>query len=83
MTAWLGRSARVETEVAIALAVSWKPLVKSNVTAMTTVTSSRTWSWSGILDRDSLQPVGDLLALVHRVLEEVVDVLPLEELGGG
>ena len=35
-TATLGLSARVEIEVATALAVSWKPLVKSNASAATT-----------------------------------------------
>jgi hypothetical protein len=37
-TATLGRSAPVATEVAIALAVSWNPLVKSNASAVTTTT---------------------------------------------
>ena len=38
-TATRGFSARVETEVAIALAVSWNPLIKSNANAkMTTST---------------------------------------------
>src|SRR6266550_5081373 len=41
-TAVLGESARVETEVATALAVSWNPLVKSNPSATTTTTQSRT-----------------------------------------
>ena len=31
-----GFNARVDTEVAIALAVSWKPLIKSNTNAKTT-----------------------------------------------
>ena len=41
-TATFGRSAPVAIEVAIALAVSWKPLVKSNASAVTitTITSS-------------------------------------------
>ena len=39
-TAMRGESARVETEVAMALAVSWKPLVKSNASAMTTIVTS-------------------------------------------
>ena len=37
-----GESARVETEVATALAVSWKPFVKSKPSATTTTTTSRT-----------------------------------------
>ena len=36
MTATLGLSAPVATDVAIALAESWKPLVKSNASAVTT-----------------------------------------------
>ena len=40
-TATLGFSAPVAIDVAIALAVSWKPLVKSNATA-TTITMTRT-----------------------------------------
>jgi len=37
MTATRGDRARVETEVAMALAVSWKPLVKSKISAMATM----------------------------------------------
>ena len=39
-TAIRGESARVETEVATAFAVSWKPFVKSNASANATVTTS-------------------------------------------
>ena len=35
-----GCSARVETDVATALAVSWKPFVKSNASAIATTTTS-------------------------------------------
>ena len=41
-TANRGESARVETEVATALAVSWKPFVKSKPSATSTTTTSRT-----------------------------------------
>ena len=41
-TACRGESARVETEVATAFAVSWKPFVKSKPSATTTTTTSRT-----------------------------------------
>src|SRR5438270_3745051 len=77
-TAWVAFSARVETEVAMALAVSWNPLVKSNATAAAIVPTSRT---SSILDRDRLQDVGGGLAAVHGCLEEVVDVFPLDQFG--
>src|SRR5438876_688441 len=39
-TAARGESARVETEVATALAVSWNPLVKSKPSATTTTTQT-------------------------------------------
>jgi len=38
MTAWYGFSTRVDTTVAIEFAASWKPFMKSNISA--TVTSS-------------------------------------------
>src|SRR5579859_4802617 len=79
-TAQPGVSARVETEVAMAFAVSWKPLVKSKATAATIVAIS---SASSILDGDRLEDVGGRLAAVHRPLQEVVDVLPLDELRRG
>src|SRR4029079_3546215 len=43
-TALRGESAFVETEVATALAVSWKPFVKSKPRATTTTTTRRTVS---------------------------------------
>jgi hypothetical protein len=45
VTAVRGASARVEIEVATALAVSWKPFVKSNASAVTT-TMTRVMSLS-------------------------------------
>ena len=36
--------------------------------------------WSGVLDRDPFDDVGDVLALVDRGLEVRVDVLPLDDL---
>jgi hypothetical protein len=43
-TAIRGVSARVETDVATALAVSWKPLVKSNPSATRTVMTRSAFS---------------------------------------
>src|SRR2546430_13963639 len=80
-TAARGERALVEMDVAIALAVSWKPFVKSNTTATPIVTHSRI-AVSCILDRDRLHHVGGVLACIHRRLEQVVDVLPFHELGG-
>src|SRR4051794_36500297 len=64
-TAMRGERARVETEVATAFAVSWKPFVKSNASAMTTV---RTRSARGlpVLDEDRLEDVRRVLARVDR-----------------
>ena len=47
MTAVFGASARVEIDVATALAVSWKPFVKSNASAVaTTITRMMSLSTS-------------------------------------
>src|SRR5437667_6926747 len=35
---------------------------------------------SGVLDRDPLDDVGDVLGLVDRVLQQAVDILPLDEI---
>src|SRR5947208_8767331 len=56
-TAARGERALVEMDVAIALAVSWKPFVKSNTTATPIVIHSRI-AVSCILDRDRLHHVG-------------------------
>src|SRR5689334_9904743 len=81
-TAAFGDMARVETVVAIALAVSWKPFVKSNASAVTT-TMTRMMSPStgrlGVLDDDALEHVGDALGGVDGVLEPVEDVLPADD----
>src|SRR5438876_5116266 len=42
-TAFLGDSARVDTEVATAFAVSWNPFVNWNPSATTTVNQRRSW----------------------------------------
>src|SRR3954447_15018292 len=78
-TAKRGDIARVETDVAIAFAVSWKPLVKSNANAVaTTMTRMTSPDISGVLDHDPLERVGDVLAGVDRVLEALEDVLPAD-----
>src|SRR6185369_13584727 len=80
-TAARGDSARVEMLVAIALAVSWKPLVKSNASAVAT-TMYRTMSLPtrdlGVLDDDALEHVRHVLARIDRLLEALVDVLPAD-----
>src|SRR4051794_6510225 len=83
VTATRGGSARVEIAVATTFAVSWKPFVKSNASAVPT-TRTRMMSLltggpaSRVLDDDSLEDVGDRLAGVDRVLEALVDVLPAD-----
>src|SRR5262245_19195802 len=83
--------ARVDTAVAIALAVSWNPFVKSKASATRMVATSRRSAEDGrvsrrsasrVLDRDRDEQVRDVLALVHRLLEQVVEVLPLHQVGG-
>src|SRR5829696_1161069 len=81
VTATRGAMARVEIDVATALAVSWNPLVKSNASAVAT-TIQRTTSFSmrptpsGVLDDDALEDVRRALSGVDRVLEALEDVLP-------
>lgn len=67
VTATLGLSAPVAMDVAIALAVSWKPLVKSNTNAVMITTTTRkdrsiaiTSPWAGDVQRGStVGPVGE------------------------
>src|SRR3954447_22158010 len=76
VTATRGAMARVEIEVATALAVSWKPFVKSNASAVpTTIQRISSLSMypaarpSGVLDHDALEDVRRLLRGVDGVLE--------------
>src|SRR3954447_12959047 len=80
-TAKRGDMARVETEVAIAFAVSWKPFVKSNASAVTTTITRMTSLPLGmvalrVLDDDALERVGHVLAGVDGLFEALEDVLP-------
>src|SRR5215216_4293898 len=81
-TAIRGVSTRVETTVAIELAASWKPLVKSktSASAMMAMTLSRTRS--GMLDDDGLHNVGHVLEVVEGLLELLDDVLPHQQVAG-
>src|SRR3954469_1873647 len=77
VTAVRGASARVEIDVATALAVSWNPLVKSNASAVATTIHRISGSCiSGVLDRDALEDVRGGLRRVDGILEPLVDVLP-------
>src|SRR4051794_2616833 len=80
-TAIRGDIARVETEVAIAFAVSWKPLVKSKAIAVRTTIQSTTSECTGlpVLDDDALESVRGRLRGVDRVLQPLEDVLPADD----
>src|ERR671935_3265880 len=79
-TAMRGVSARVETEVATAFAVSWKPFVKSKPSATTMTTTRKTsFNSSAVLHDDRLEDVGCVLARVDSLLERLVDVLPADD----
>src|SRR5919109_3942472 len=82
ITAARGVSTRVETTVAIELAASWKPLVKSNTSASTTMATTATSARSGMLDEDALHGVGHVLEAVERLLELLDDVLPHQHVPG-
>ena len=82
MTAIRGVRTLVETTVAIELAASWKPLVKSNTSASRTMAMTQSRARSGMLDDDGLHRVGDVLEAVERLLELLDDVLPDEHVAG-
>src|SRR3954463_5157540 len=80
-TAKRGDIARVETEVAIAFAVSWKPFVKSNASAVTTTITRMTsplLTSSAVLDDDALERVRHMLAGVDGLFGALEDVLPAD-----
>src|SRR5262245_55594796 len=67
VTALPGVSTRVDTTVAIELAASWKPLMKSNVraTAIRIRIARSVWSMpSAVLDDDAFEQVAHVLAAV-------------------
>src|SRR3954453_12941670 len=75
-TATRGGIARVEIEVATALAVSWKPFVKSKISAVaTTITTMISLPMGlartrlGVLDDDALEDVRHVLGRVDRLLQ--------------
>src|SRR5438132_7546747 len=88
-TAALGVSTRVDTTVAIEFAASWKPFMKSNAraTRMRAPRTSMRWevgvgAASAVLERHTFDHVRDVLAAVDRVLQVVVDLLPLDHVDG-
>src|SRR5512134_672167 len=74
--------ARVEMQVAMALAVSWKPLMKSNASAATITSARSANELSGILERYPFEDVRRVLAAVRGRLQGLVDLLPLEDHDG-
>src|SRR3954447_8028643 len=80
-TAVCGLSTRVETTVAIELAASWKPLMTSNDSAMAMVMTTRSeiLIYLRVLQDHAFDDVGDVLAAIGRVLEVLVDLLPLDD----
>src|SRR3954453_10258263 len=79
-TARRGGIARVEIDVATALAVSWKPFVKSKASAVpTTIHRISVSCMSGVLDDDGLEDFRRLLGRVDGVLEPLEDVLPADD----
>src|SRR5215204_943029 len=81
-TAIRGVRTRVETTVAIELAASWKPLVKSNTRASATIAMTEMRARSGMLDDHGLHRVGDVLEVVEGLLQLLDDVLPDEQVAG-
>src|SRR5579884_3661564 len=79
-TAVLGFNTLVATEVAMAFAVSWKPLMKSKARPMTTIRMSMRSAGLGILHHDPFQGVGNILGAVGSILEVLVDLSPTDAL---
>src|SRR6185436_15573303 len=83
ITAACGLIAPVETIVAMELAASWKPFMKSKASATTisvTRISRLTGVGSAVLEHDRFDDVGHVLGAVGHRLEELVDLLHLEQL---
>src|SRR5690606_4566698 len=88
-TACCGLSTPVETTVAMALAASWKPFMKSNTSASSTSRITTPWPRltasiqslrSGILEDDAFEDVGHILAAVGHELKQLVQLLELQHL---
>src|SRR5512143_3510285 len=77
-TAVRGESTLVETIVAIALAESWAPLVKSKMSATATTTASKRTD-SGIFQHDPFDGLGQLPGAVEGLVDAVVNMGPLDD----
>src|SRR5213594_3515018 len=80
-TACSGVSTRVETTVAMELAASWNPLMKSKMRATRTM-QAMSVNTSGHLQNDPFDHVRHVLAAVGDDLHRLVDLLPLDDLDG-
>src|SRR5690349_18266053 len=78
-TARFGDSTRVDTTVAMELAASWKPLMKSKTSATATMRTTAVSSILRVLQDHAFDDVRHTLALVRGRLDEVVDLLPLDD----
>src|SRR5512145_2674856 len=88
-TAFIGERTRVDTTVAIELAASWNPLMKSKARARRTRKTTTAISMGGfpalrlrVLQDHSLDDVRQVLGPVGRGLDEVDDLLPLHHVEG-
>src|SRR5947209_14721397 len=79
-TAVPGASTRVATEVAMALAVSWKPLMKSKARPMATIRMSMRSAELGILHHDPFKCVGNVLSTIGGILQILVNLSPADSL---
>src|SRR6478735_6799148 len=82
MTAWPGLSTLVATTVAMELAVSWKPLMYSNTSAITITLKTRVSSTaraSGILQHDRVDDVAGVAAAVDGFFQDLEQILAQQE----
>src|SRR5689334_20839695 len=82
ITAICGLIAPVETIVAMELAASWKPFMKSKARATTTRKTSASMLMPGpsrVLEHDRFDDVGDVLRAIGDRFQQLVDLLHLEQ----
>src|SRR5918993_2568346 len=77
LTACPGESTRVATDVAMALAVSWNPLTKSNVRPRAMITTRTTRSGSTMLEVNAFNYIRDVLRAIGCVFELPINLTPM------
>ncbi len=80
-TATFGDKTLVDTDVAIAFAVSWKPFIKSKMTART-ITQISKKNVSCIFEDYCFEYIGDILTLVRCILEVLIYLFPFYDQDG-